>query len=244
VVGIFYINKHYPFLRLTLLKFEVDKKLLLSAVKMGLPTGISQSLFSLGNFAMQGLVNGFGSIFMAGFTGANRLNTFAFIPIQSVDTAVTTFTGQNIGSGNLERVRKGLRAGLLMACGVGALVGLLALLFSGDFMSMFSDDERVILHGGYFLKAVLPFFAVQAVLYIFNAVLRGSGRTMAPMISMMVALLIIRVPVAYLLVAYAGPNSMFYAYIVGWVGGILIAIGYYFTGRWKQSNFLTSPAEV
>ncbi|MDR1158192.1 MAG: MATE family efflux transporter [Oscillospiraceae bacterium] len=227
VAGIVYINRRYSFLHLTLLKFDVDKKLLAHVARVGLPTGISQSLFSLGNVFMQRLINEYGTLFMAGFTGANHLNTFATMPIQSIDTSVTTFTGQNIGQGRLDRVRRGLRAGLLMAGGYGAVIGVLALPFGGDLMSLFVNEESVIRMGVVFLRTVLPFFVLQAVLYVLNAVLRGSGRAVVPMVSMLVSMLLVRVLSAYSLAAFFGPDAMFYSYGLGWAAGIVISAGSY-----------------
>ncbi|MDR0380453.1 MAG: MATE family efflux transporter [Oscillospiraceae bacterium] len=241
VAGIIYINRRYSFLHLTLLKFDVDKTLLARAVRIGLPTGISQALFSLGNVFMQRLINEYGAPFMAGFTGANHLNTFATMPIQSVDTAVTTFTGQNIGQGRFDRVRRGLRAGLLMAGGYGAVIGVLAPPFGGDLMSLFVNENSAIQLGVIFLRTVLPFFVLQAVLYVLNAALRGSGRAVVPMVSMLVSMLLVRVLSAYFFAATFGPDTIFYSYGLGWAAGIVISAGCYLRTRSKMNTAVTSP---
>ena len=77
---------------------------------------------------MQRLVNGYGTDFVAGFNGANKLDTFAFMPIQSFATATTTFVGQNIGAGRTDRVRQGARASLILSCGAGVVAAVFLIL--------------------------------------------------------------------------------------------------------------------
>ena len=94
--GVFYINRHYDFISIRPHKFYFQKELFFQAMRLGIPSGIQQALFSIGIMFMQSLVNSYGSSFMAGFNGANKIDTFAFLPVQSLSNALTTYTGQNI----------------------------------------------------------------------------------------------------------------------------------------------------
>ena len=144
IFGIFYINKKYPQIHIHPFCFKFDKALFGQIVKLGVPAGVQQALFSFGVMAMQRLINSYGSAFMAGFNGANKLDTFAFMPIQSFATAATTFVGQNIGANRPERVHKGTVATLWMSCGFSVLVAAL-LLPTGRFcMRLFSTEPAVI----------------------------------------------------------------------------------------------------
>ena len=96
--GVFYINRHYDFIKIRPHKFYFQKELFFQAMRLGIPSGIQQALFSIGIMFMQSLVNSYGSSFMAGFNGANKIDTFAFLPVQSLSNALTTYTGQNIGA--------------------------------------------------------------------------------------------------------------------------------------------------
>ena len=127
IFGIFYINKKYPQIHIHPFCFKFDKALFGQIVKLGVPAGVQQALFSFGVMAMQRLINSYGSAFMAGFNGANKLDTFAFMPNQSFATAATTFVGQNIGANRPERVQKGTVATLWMSCGFSVLVAALLL---------------------------------------------------------------------------------------------------------------------
>ena len=114
VFGIFFINWKYPFVRIRFFQMKLDRPLLKQVLRLGVPSAVQECQFSLGILIMQALINGFGNAFAAGFGAANKIDTFAFMPIQSFSTATTTYVGQNIGAGELERVRKGARRALVL----------------------------------------------------------------------------------------------------------------------------------
>ncbi len=244
VGSVLYINRHYPFLHLTLFKSEIHKDLLKKAVRLGLPSGLNQSLFSAGMLVMQGLVNAQGENFMGGFAAANKIDTFAFLPIQSVATAVTTFVAQNMGVSAIDRAKKGLKIGLILSCLVGVAVAVIILPLGPFFMRLFIADsdprvvESVISSGMAYLRDVLPFFSVLAVLFMLNAMLRGAGQTLVPMLATLLGLWVVRVPVAYWLTAAFGADSMYYSYVIGWATAILISGLYYLSGKWKNRHLV------
>lgn len=202
IFGIFYINKKYPQIHIHPFCFKFDKALFGQIVKLGVPAGVQQALFSFGVMAMQRLINSYGSAFMAGFNGANKLDTFAFMPIQSFATAATTFVGQNIGANRPERVHKGTVATLWMSCGFSVLVAVL-LLPTGRFcMRLFSTEPAVIESGFAYLARILPFYWMLAIMFVLSSIMRGAGEMMVPMISSLAALWLARVPAAYLLAAF------------------------------------------
>ena len=238
VFGIWFINRRYSEIHIRLFGFHFDKALFKQAMKLGIPSGIQQALFSVGSLVMQSLVNSFGSAFMAGFNGANKIDTFAFMPIQSFTNAVTTYTGQNIGAGNHERVRKGLRAGMALSVGTSILMCILVYPLSAFMMRMFSQNQEVIDAGVAYLHELMPFYALLAISFCFNSVMRGAGEMIVPMISSLFALWLVRVPSAYLLAHFFGGEMIYYSYAIGWVVGILISGLYYATGRWKNKSIV------
>lgn len=236
--GIYYINKHYSFIHISLRRFAFDKKLFSEAMKLGIPSGIQQALFSIGIMVMQSLVNGYGSNFMAGFNGANKIDSFAFMPIQSFATAITTYTGQNVGAGDYGRVKSGMRAGnILSLITCVALAGIVYLL-SDVLMRMFNQNPDVISAGMTYLHTVLPFYPLLALSFMYNSVMRGAGEMIVPMISSFIGLWLARIPAAYLLAAWFGRDAIFYSYGVGWFFGVLISAIYYYTGRWKNKSLI------
>lgn len=238
IFGIFFINRHYSFIQIKIGGFFFDKKLFAQAMKLGIPSGIQQALFSVGIMVMQSLVNSFGSSFMAGFNGANKIDTFAFMPIQSFATAVTTYTGQNIGAGNMHRVKEGTKSAMILSVVTSIVMCILVYPTSALMMRMFSQNQAVIDAGVAYLHDVLPFYMLLAIGFMFNSVMRGAGEMVIPMISSIISLWLARVPAAYLLAKYFGGEAMFYSYAVGWTFGILISGGYYFTGKWKNKGIV------
>ncbi len=238
VFGIFFINKKYPELEINPFHFRFDKHLFWQAIRLGIPAGVQQAIFSLGIMVMQSLVNSYGSDFMAGFNGSNKIDTFAFMPIQSFATAVTTFVGQNIGAGKYDRIKKGSSVTVMMSIACSIVIGVL-LLFTGPFlMRLFSPDAAVIEAGMAYLYRILPFYAVLSLLFIINGVMRGAGEMIVPVISTMVSLWAARVPSAYLLAHFFGRDNMFFSYVIGWLIGAIITITYYLSGRWKNKSII------
>lgn len=241
--GVFYINKHYDCVHISLIHFSFDKKLFAQAMKLGIPSGIQQALFSIGIMMMQSLVNGYGSNFMAGFNGANKIDTFAFMPIQSFTNAVTTYTGQNVGAGDYGRVKLGMKAGMVLSVGTCIVIGALIYPLSGILMRMFNQNPEVIDSGVIYLHTVLPFYFLLALSFLFNSVMRGAGEMIVPMISSFVGLWLARIPAAYLLAHFWGKEYIYYSYPIGWVLGTIVAAAYYATGRWKRKSVVQKPRQ-
>ena len=99
--------------------------------RIAVPSMVQQSIVSFGMVFVQSLVNSFGSVVLAGYTAATKIDSIAIMPMVNVGNAVSTFTAQNIGAKKPERIREGLRAGRLMAAGIAAVItGIL--FFKGD----------------------------------------------------------------------------------------------------------------
>jgi len=248
IFGIFYINKNYTFIHIQVFKFKFNKELFGKAMKLGIPSGLQQALFSIGIMIMQALVNSYGSSFIAGFNGANKIDTFAFMPIQSFATAITTYVGQNVGASQLERVKNGTKAGLVLSVTSSVVIGAAIYPLSTLLMRMFNQNPDVISSGVAYLHCVLPFYLLLALLFILNAVLRGAGEMTIPMVSTFVSLWLARVPVAYWIAGVWGKEYIYYSYAIGWLIGLIITFVYYKTGRWKNKSIIAPnesvPAEV
>lgn len=243
IFGILYINHRYPQLRIRPFHFAFHGDLFAKVIKLGVPAGVQQALFSMGMMALQVLVNRHGSDFMAGFNGANKLDTFAFMPIQSFANAVTTFVGQNMGARRLDRVRAGAR-GTLVLSGVFSVAAAILLIGAGPLlMRLFSQEESVIQAGMAYLTAVMPFYWVLAGLIVLCGVVRGAGEMLVPMLANLLSLWLVRVPAGYLLDNLLGPDKIFYCYAIGWGLGLCIIGAYYLSGRWKTKSIVPAPVE-
>lgn len=236
--GVKYIQKKYSFIKISFRHLSFNKVLFKQALRLGIPSGIQQALFSVGTMVLQSLVNSYGSAFMAGFNGANKIDTFAFMPVQSFSIAVTTYVGQNIGAKKMERVKHGVRSSMILAGASCLIIGAIIFPLSGTLMRMFSQEEEVIASGVVYLQTVLPFYILLAASFIYNGALRGSGEMVVPLISSVIGLWLARVPAAYLLAHYFGSGYIYYSYAIGWVFAVAISCLYYRTGRWKNKGIV------
>lgn len=234
--GIIYMRKKYEFLCFPILKFKFDKLLFGKILKLGIPSAIQQALFSIGIMSLQSLVNGYGSDFMAGFNAANKIDTFAFMPIQSFANAVTTYVGQNIGAGRMDRVHKGTVSTIAISIVFSVATAAFIIPFGPAMMRMFNPDPVVVESGMVYLKTVVPFLSILSLTFTLNSVMRGAGEAIIPMLGSIISLWVGRVPSAYLLAKYAGRDYIFYSYTIGWILWLFIAVPYYFSGRWKLKS--------
>ena len=214
--------------------------------KIAVPSILQQSFISVGNLFIQGLVNSFGPDTIAGYSAAIKLNTFAITGFVTLGNGVSSFTAQNIGAGNTERVRKGFRAGLIMMlCVVIPIVAVL-LLFSSGMISLFlpSSDAgnlSAIAVGVDFLRVVAPFYVVVAVKLIADGVLRGSG-TMKEFMVATFTDLVLRVVLSFLLAwAMESAFGIWLSWPIGWGVAAALSLGFYVTGRWKRD--IPAPVE-
>lgn len=235
IFGIVYMRKKYEILKFSVFKFEFDKEIFKRILKLGLPSGIQQTLFSVGIMSLQSLVNSYGSDFIAGFNAANKIDTFAFMPIQSFSNAVTTFTGQNIGAKRMDRVHEGTVTSIVLSVLV-CLLCLVIIPVGPYLLGLFNKDVAVIEAGMIYLNNVMPTIAILAVVFTLNAVIRGAGESVVPMIGAIVSLWFGRIPAAYFIADKFGKEYMFLSYGVGWILWLLISGPYYASGKWKLKS--------
>lgn len=235
IFGIIYMRKKYEILRFPVLKFQFDKQIFKKILKLGLPTGVQQTLFSIGIMSLQSLVNGYGSDFIAGYNAANKIDTFAFMPIQSFSNAVTTFTGQNIGAKRMDRVHQGTVTAISLSVLV-CLACLVIIPFGPVLLGLFNSDPAVIEAGMIYLNNVMPTIALLAIVFTINAVIRGAGESIVPMLGAIISLWLGRIPAAYFIADKFGKEYMFLSYAVGWIFWLLISGPYYLSGKWKSKS--------
>ena len=243
IFGVFYINRKYPQYKISVFKIKFEKDILLRAIKLGLPAGIQQMLFSIGVLTMSALINTYDESFVAGFTAANKIDAFAFMPITSFSNAATTFVGQNIGAGRMDRVKVGVRSAVLMSVAVSVVIAAILYPLGGFFMSLFNQSPDVIASGCEYLYRILPFYWMLSITFIINGSLRGAGSSIVPMISATVSLWLARVPAAYLL-SSLGQNEIFWCFAIGWVPGIIISGGYFLSGKWKNKSIINAKEQL
>lgn len=232
--GILYLNKNHDFLGIKLKGMRFDGEIFKKSLRIGLPAGVQQMLFSLGMMALQFLVNGFGTNTVAGFIAATRVDTFASMPIFSFGAAISAFAGQNLGAGKMERVRRGHRVTLLVSVSLAFITAIFIFLFGGFMIRLFNSDPEVVRIGSNYLKIVSAFYGVVAWMFITTGVMRGAGDTFVPMIISILSLWLIRVPLAAIFSGFMGESGIWWSIPVAWSVGLILTLIYYRTGRWKS----------
>lgn len=205
--------------------------------RIAVPSILQQSFISVGNLFIQGLVNSYGSVVVAGYSAAVKLNTFAITSFTTMANGLSSFTAQNIGAGKTERIRKGYRAGLLMIVCVVLPFVLAFFIFSGQMIGIFldtsNDTEGVVQVGVQFLRIVSPFYLLIGVKLMTDGVLRGAGSMGAFMTSTFTDL-VLRVLLAYLLSMLFQALGIWLAWPIGWTAATVLSIVFYTTGVWKK----------
>lgn len=233
---VYYITRRVPMLQFSRAEFVFDREMFKMMAKIGIPSSIQQSVVSMGMMAVQGLINSFGGVTMAAYTAAARLDTFAMMPVQNFGMALSSFAGQNIGAGRLDRVHQGLRATLAMVVGVSLCVSVGVFMFGPQLIQIFVSAERVdvISRGVEYLKTVSIFYAVFSVMIVINGLLRGAGDTVITMATSLFDLGT-RVVAAYWLVTMPGLGyrGIWWSIPIGWSVSAVIPVVRYLTGGWK-----------
>lgn len=234
--AIVYINKKIPILHINLLHLKFDKKIFRQCINYGLPTGIQQSFVAFGGLALTTIANRFGTDVIAGYTAGIRIDNLAVIPAMNFGTALTSFVGQNIGAGRIDRVQKGLWISLLYSSIICMVITLGIVLFGNNILAMFTNDVKVIEIGVEYLVIISSFYLLFNGMFIFNGMLRGAGAVVAPMLITIVALWGIRIPVAMALSESVGEVGIWWSIPIGWAVGLICSATYYLTGKWKNKS--------
>lgn len=207
-------------------------------VVVAVPSILQQSFISVGNMFIQTLVNGFGSAVIAGYSAAIKLNTFAITSFTTLASGLSTFVAQNVGAGQLDRVRRGFVAGVVMAVCVAAPFFVAYFFLSGPMVEMFMENggsAEALLAGQTFLRIVAPFYFVILIKLMADGVLRGSGAMSWFMVATFTDL-VLRVVLAYVLSIPFGMGSVgiWSSWPIGWTVSAVMSLVFYIAGVWKR----------
>ena len=239
VVSVVYMFKKYPALRFGKGEFRFHREKGRLALRLGIPTTLQQCIVSLGNVAMQRVVNDFG--ITAGYTAGLRVENFVSTLPYSFNVGLSTFTGQNIGAGRLDRVHRGLRATWGMGMGVCAVVGLLAYLFAAPLAGLFGVEGDALAVAVAYIHVLSPSFLVFGMYFITTGVLHGAGDVNFTAINSLISLGI-RCIAAYSL-AYLTPlggAAVWISPVIGWVVVTCLTLARYKWGPWRTKAVATA----
>ncbi|MEG0124443.1 MAG: MATE family efflux transporter [Clostridia bacterium] len=206
-----------------------------SIVQIALPSTLQQSFVSVGNIAIQSIINGFGTSAIAGYAAAVKFNNFAVTSFSTLGTGVSNFTAQNLGAGKTERVKTGYRAAIQMMAVIVTLFAVPYLFFGRVVIQLFlsAENTAALAIGTQFLRVVAPFYYVVALKLATDGILRGAGR-MNEFMGGTLADLVLRVSLSFVLAAPLGLLGVWWSWPIGWTLATLLSVWFYRRGKWKQ----------
>jgi Na+-driven multidrug efflux pump len=167
----------------------------------------------------------------------------AFLPAMTMGMAASTLAGQNIGARAYGRVQETFRWAVLLSGGIAATITVVALLVPGVLLRAFTTDPEVLAIGAAYLRIVSFTYILYAIMFASNGIINGAGHTLATTVTSVIALLFVRVPLAGFLAATLGTvTGIWYAMLASVGVGMLLSLGYYFSGRWRRPVVRTIPA--
>lgn len=177
---------------ITFWELRIDKASLWKIICIGLPAGMQMAIISFSNVFVQGYINSFGNASASGWGAYGRVDAFVILPLQSIALAVTTFTGQNAGAGNVERIKDGVRISIRLAVLLTYAICILEFLAAPHIVELFNQDPVVVRYGTLFIRCNCLFDGLCASNQIHACVLRGIGKSKIPMIIMLFSFVIFR----------------------------------------------------
>lgn len=217
-----------------------DTGMLIRGTKIAIPSIVQQSIVSIGMLLVQSVVNSFGSSVLAGYSAGMRIESICIVPMIATGNAVSTFTAQNIGAKQVERVKKGYHGGIRMVAVFAVLICLILQLFYGSIIRAFLREDAgaaAYATGSAYLKFIGWFFALIGFKAATDGVLRGAGDVNVYMAANLLNLGF-RVLFANLMAPLVGIQAVWWAVPIGWTVNFLISYIWYRTGRWSRKQVI------
>ncbi|WP_051823947.1 MATE family efflux transporter [Clostridium sulfidigenes] len=205
--------------------------------RIAIPSIMQQSFISIGQICVQGLVNSYGAIVVAGYSAAFRVHTIALTSMSTMSSALSSFTAQNIGAKKISRVKEGYKAAVAITLSICGGILILFLIFAPKLIGLFVDSSEsinVINVGTEFLRTLAPFYLVVGLKMVCDGVLRGAG-AMKDFMFATFSDLILRVALSFILASIIGYSGIWWAFPLGWIIGTALSVYFYYKGTWKPS---------
>ena len=212
-------------------------------IRLGIHSGLTQAIFSSAMIIVQSLTNRFGEMFIAANVVIMRVDGFAMMPNFSFGTAMTTYSGQNVGAKLYDRVSLGAKQGTIIAVTCSAVITGIILIFGKPLMGVFTETSELVELSYYLMKILALGYIAVAVTQSLSGVMRGAGDTMTPMWISLITTVAVRVPVAYgisyltrtELLPYGRSECIQLSLLCSWVLGAVLTVLFYARGKWRTT---------
>lgn len=238
VSAIVYMLRKHEVLRFARGEFRFHRASVELTMRIALPITLQQCVVSCGNLALQRIINDFGVVYnglMSGTTAGMRLESFILIPIFCFNSSMATFTSQNVGAGELERVKRGRRSATLMGCAICVTVAVVTFLLRRQLVGLFGVSELGMGYGMLYLQILCPSLVLFCLHMVTAGVIQGAGDARFAAFLTLSSFLV-RCIFAYA-AAYCTPleyQAVWLSIPLGWIYSIALSWGRYYRGAWKK----------
>lgn len=233
---LYYLNKKEHFLSIKFSSLKIHPLILRQMLRLGIPMGIQSVAVSLGMLFLTALINLFGANVVAGFGAASRISAFATLPAMSLSMGISTLTGQNVGAKKLERIKEVIFWGAAVASLIALIMTLAIQLSAGYLVRLFTSDPAVVEVGESFLRIESLGYLFFMLMFAFNGVLQGAGRTLSTMFVSLGSLWVIRLPLAYFLAITLGwqEEGIWFSVPLSYLAGFILSYVFYRTSKIRK----------
>lgn len=227
----FYFIRRIEILKTAREELVMEKAICEKLLLLSSPIAFQNTVIFIGGMIVQSVVNSFGVLFIAGFTATNKLYGILESAATSYGYSMSTYAGQNLGAGNIKRIRKGVRSAMLIALATSFTISVIMLLLGRYILTWFLSGDPAQIEAAleiayHYLAIMSLFLSTLYLLYIIRSTLQGTGDTVMPFVSG-IAEFVMRVGAALILPRFLGQDGIFYAEILAWIGADVILLGAY-----------------
>lgn len=216
-------------IRLRWKELRVDRRILRQIVRIGVPSALQLAITSFSNVFVQSYINYFGLDCMSGWTTYSKLDQFIILPVQSLGLAATTFVGQNLGTDQVERAKRGTRDAFFLSVGITVVISSAAIALAPQLVAFFNDKPEVVAYGTLFLRYMCPCYVLICVNQVYSGSLRGAGISQPPTYIMLTSFVVFRQIYLYIMANFISnailPIAM--GYPAGWLVCSVLTLIYY-----------------
>lgn len=226
------IRSHGP-ARLYLCKIRFHRQNLQEIIRYGLPSAVQNSVIALANVVVQSNIFAFGSDAVNGCGAYSKLEGFAFLPVMCFSQSLSTFTGQNLGAKQHDRVKKGVGFGIACSLTMAEVIGVLSYLFAPQMIGFFAKSEAAITYGTQHMRTICLFYCLLAFSHCIAGIMRGAGKATVPMFTMLLCWCVIRVSYITVAVRFVPElTTVSWAYPISWSLSSIIFLIYFLKADW------------
>lgn len=233
-----YVRKKMPALWISRHDFVLNKDEIILHLRTAFPMAFQMSVIAIGAVLLQSVLNGLGALSVASYTAAQKIDSIATFPLNSLGAAMATYSAQNYGAGRMDRVRKGVFQCSMISISVAIVMGAVNIFFGANLAAIFvGKGETEVLHLAHvFLRTTGIFYWILGLLFIFRCSLQGMGHNMVPVVASVVEL-VSRGIGAVILARYLGFQGVCIANILAWItAGVLQGFMYFWYMREKTPD--------